>query len=120
MSMSDSLQTAAAAMTPEAVDAAVAASHAAPAPADEFGQFQSEMRTWMDRIERFVAEAGSFIDFAEPVIKAGASVVAPSAAPEVAAVLDRVSALEGFANDLSGALNTHFQGKIALPAAPAS
>lgn len=99
-----------AAATSEALDQAVASSHAAAAPSDEIGQFMAQVHSRLSSIESVIARFSPMMHFAESI----ASATVPGAKPIVA----RINDLEGFASDLFNAIDSHFGGKIALPPPP--
>ncbi len=87
-------------LDPEAVTAAVAASHAAPAPTDPVEQETQSLTSRVSQVEAIVAKHGPAIDMILDTLAA----VAPSAAPYA----NRVEALEKWALGLI----EHFQGKV--------
>ncbi len=98
--MSDTLETAAtaAAENPAGLNEAVAANHAEPAPSDPFAAFMRRAESFMTQVHERIG-----------AIETALSAMAPAAGADIAAVVATV-------NGLIGSLESHFSGKIALPA----
>lgn len=116
---SSNIETAAAAATdnPEAVTAAVQQSHATAAPADPVNQQLAQHSSLLGNLSSRVSDFEAFMQKLGPLVGT-LEQVAAGTIPGAMAVIERVDALEGFAADLIGSLNTHFSSKLALPDAP--
>jgi hypothetical protein len=98
-------------LDPDAVTAAVAASHAAPAPAGALEQDLASVTSRLETVEATVAAHAPAIAALQDVATSVAEAEIPSAAPWIA----RVEALEQWALGVI----SHFQGKIPpLPPTP--
>jgi hypothetical protein len=117
--MSNTLETAASEINPTALDTAVAANHAAPAPSDPFAAFMARVEGFMTEAHARLTQVEEVAAAVAPLIEAGAAVASPAAGGAVSSVVSRLGALESFASDLFDAFDAHFQGKIALPPPPA-
>ena len=91
-------------LDPEAVTAAVAASHAAPAPAGAIEQDLASVTSRLETVEAAVAAHAPAIAASQDVATSVVEGEVPSAAPGIA----RVEALEQWAMGIV----THFQGKV--------
>lgn len=96
--------------------AAVEAKNSAAAPPDEFGQFMEHVRGFMTEVRQRLGQVEQVASAVAPLVEAGASRIPGGAI--VSTVLDRISGIEQFANDLFGALDKHWAGKLAIPTPP--
>lgn len=102
--MSNTISTATESFDPEAVTAAVAASHAAPAPAGAIEQDLASVTSRLETVEATVAAHAPAIAALQDVATTVVEAEVPSAAPWIA----RVEALEQWAVGIVA----HFQGKV--------
>ena len=117
--MSQSIETAAqqANENPAAIDAAVDASLSKSSPADPVQQQLQNHETWLQSLmDRLTAVEQSMTRF-QPLIST-VETIAAGTIPGAAPVINRISSLESFAQDMVNVLQTHFSGKLNLPAAP--
>lgn len=105
--MSETISTATENLDPEAVTAAVAASHAAPAPAGAIEQDLAAVTSRLETVEATVAAHAPAIAALQDVATSVIETEAPSTAP----LISRLEAIEQWAMDLY----QHFQGKVPAP-----
>ena len=86
--------------------------NAAPAPADPV---QAALAEFSQRLATVEAALGIL----SPVISEGLT-VAGALVPGASPVIGKIAEIGGVLTDLISTLNTHYQGKVSLPAPPAS